>query len=82
MDIPSDDDLLQQIEAFLDETGLTPTRLGIDATGEGGLVKSIRAGRSITLRTGRRLVAFMDRYRAEAAASSGKSDDFTATATA
>lgn len=62
MNIPSDEELLQEIESFLEATGLSPTRLGLDATGEGGLVKSIRAGRSITLRTGRRLLDFMDNY--------------------
>lgn len=62
MTIPTDEELLEQIEAFLDATGITPTRLGLDATGEGGLIKSIRAGRSITLRTCRRLIDFMDNY--------------------
>lgn len=62
MTIPTDKALLEQIDAFLSATGMSPTRLGLDATGEGGLVKSIRDGRSITLRTGRRLVEFMDSY--------------------
>ncbi len=72
MMIPTEKDLLLQIEAFLNATGMSPTRLGLDATGEGGLVKSIRAGRSITLRTGRRLVEFMDSYCAGDGASPDK----------
>jgi hypothetical protein len=74
MTIPTDEELLQQIEAFLDATGMTPTRLGLDATGEGGLIKSIRDGRSITLRTGRRLLDYMDNYCAGDTASPGISD--------
>jgi hypothetical protein len=71
MSIPTDDELLEQIEAFLSATGMAPTRLGQDATGERGLVKSIREGRSITLRTGRRLLNFMDAYCAEQEPSPG-----------
>lgn len=71
MTIPTDEALLEQIDAFLDATGMSPTRLGLDATGEGGLVKSIREGRSITLRTGRRLVEFMEAYCAGAVPSPG-----------
>lgn len=62
MTIPSDEDLLRLIEDFLGRTGMAPTRFGLDATGEGGLVKSLRDGRSITLRHGRRLVDFMEAY--------------------
>lgn len=69
MTIPTDEELLEQIEAFLDATGMSPTRLGLDATGEGGLIKSIRDGRSITLRTGRRILDFMDGYCASGGAS-------------
>lgn len=77
MTIPTDKALLEQIDAFLSATGMSPTRLGLDATGEGGLIKSIRQGRSITLRTGRRLVEFMDAYCAgEAASSENTSDNF------
>lgn len=73
MNIPSDTELLEQVEAFLNRTGMPPTRFGIEATGESGLVKSIRDGRSITLRTGRRLVDFMNGYKGATAASSGNS---------
>ena len=73
MTIPTDEALLKQIDAFLTATGMSPTRLGLDATGEGGLIKSIRDGRSITLRTGRRLVEFMDAYAAGEDASPEKS---------
>lgn len=73
--IPSDEELLQEIETFLDATGMSPTRLGLDATGEGGLVKSIRAGRSITLRTGRRLLDFMDNYCAGETGSPGNAGE-------
>lgn len=63
MDIPTDSELLAQIDAFIEATpGMTPTRFGLDATGEGGLVKSIREGRSLTLRHVHKIVAFMKNY--------------------
>lgn len=62
MTIPSEQELLAKIEEFLERTGMSPTRFGLEAMSEGGLVKSIREGRSVTLRKGRQILAFMTDY--------------------
>jgi hypothetical protein len=67
--VPALDELLAHIDAFLARhPKLTPTRFGIDATGEGGLVKSLREGRQPSLEKARRIVAFMAEYDAQEAA--------------
>jgi hypothetical protein len=86
MQVPTDVDLLEHIEAFLKRTGMRPTRFGIEATGEGGLIKSLRDGRSLTLKSVQRLIDFMAEYDAaqhghsdtpaERAGAPGKSDGF------
>lgn len=40
---------LEAVETFLAETGVTPTRLGIAATGDPRFVFDLRAGRSCGL---------------------------------
>lgn len=59
MDIPTHDELVQRIDRFLERTGMAPSRLGRDATGEPNLVKSIRDGRSPSLETLNRLARVM-----------------------
>lgn len=59
MDLPTHDDLLARIDAFLDRHGMAESRFGRDATGEGDLVSSIRKGRSPTLKMLHRITAFM-----------------------
>lgn len=58
----TDEQLLRQIDAFLDRTGMKPTRFGIEALSDGGLVKGLREGRSLTLKNAQRVVAFMAEY--------------------
>ena len=82
MIIPSDKQLLDKIEAFLVAHDMSPTRFGIEATGERSLVKSIKDGRSLTLRHANRIAEFMENYvaeanAAEAATSPGKSDEIS-----
>jgi len=55
--------LLAEIEAFLEESGVTPTKFGIAAVNDGHLVKNLRAGSSVTLKTADRVRAYMDRQR-------------------
>lgn len=62
MTIPDDSDLLAHIESFLAETGIGPAKFGVLAKREGGLVKSLRAGRSLSLRNARRILSFIETY--------------------
>ena len=64
----TDDALLEQIDAFLSATGMKPTRFGMEALGEGGLVKSLREGRSPSLKNAKRIVEFMATYRPDQSA--------------
>lgn len=59
----TDEHLLSEIEAFLNRTGMKPTRFGIEVLGDGGLVKGLREGRSLTLRSAEQVVSFMAEYR-------------------
>lgn len=63
----TDQDLLSQVDAFLASTSMAPTRFGIEALGDGGLVKGMREGRSLSLRNAEKLVTFMATYRPEQA---------------
>ena len=51
-----------RLNGFLDDTGMAPTTLGMLAVGDPNLVRQIEQGRSLTLRTADRVVAFMDHY--------------------
>ena len=55
----TDQTLLQQVDEFLARTGMAPTRFGIEALSDGGLVKGMREGRSLSLRNAEKLVNFM-----------------------
>jgi phosphopantothenoylcysteine decarboxylase / phosphopantothenate---cysteine ligase len=59
--------LLAEIETFLADSGLTPTKFGLAAINDGHLVANLRRGSSVTLKTADRVRAFM-RERASAAA--------------
>lgn len=67
MDIPTDDELIARIKAFLDRHGMAPTRFGREATGEPQLISSIEAGRSPSLKLLQRIAAFMAEQDAKAA---------------
>ena len=49
-----------RIGGFLDDTGMAPTTLGMLAVGDPNLLRQIERGRSPTLRTADRVVAFID----------------------
>jgi hypothetical protein len=60
MNIPTDEDVLQGIRAFLERHDMKPSRFGREATGEGQLIASIEAGRSPSLATLQRVAAYME----------------------
>lgn len=69
MRIPNDTELLQHIEDFLDRSGMKPTPFGIAAMGEGGLMKSLREGRSLSLKSAQRVLDYIRDHEARAAES-------------
>ena len=52
-------DLLAHIEAFLADTGLTPSKFGVAAVNDGHLVANLRKGHSVTLKTADKVRAYM-----------------------
>ena len=60
MDVPTTSDMVAAIERFLERhQDMAPTRFGREATGEPQLLESLRRGRSPSLDTANRIVAFM-----------------------
>lgn len=55
--------LLADVEAFLKRTGMTPTRFGVLSTGERGLVRRLRDGRTVQLATAEKLWRFMANHK-------------------
>ena len=51
-----------RVSAFLDDTGLSPTALGRKALGDPNLVRQIEGGRSLTLRSADRVLAFISGF--------------------
>ena len=51
-----------RVSAFLGRTGLSPTTLGMQALGDPNLLRQIERGRSPSLRTADRILAFMAAY--------------------
>jgi hypothetical protein len=68
MDIPTHDELVARIDAFLERHDLTDSSFSRAATGEPGLVARIREGSSPTLKILNRLAEFMAAKDAQAAA--------------
>lgn len=64
MDVPTTAQLIECIEAFLDDTAMAPSRFGREATGEPQLLDSLRKGRSPSLDTAARIVRFISDRRA------------------
>jgi len=64
--LASDADILNKIEAFCAKHDMAPTAFGRAALSDGNLVTNLRDGRSLTLKSAGRILAFM----AEAEASS------------
>ena len=55
-----------RVSAFLGRTGMKPTTLGMKAVGDASLMRRIGLGRSPSLRTADRVLAFIDGYDPEA----------------
>ena len=55
----ADEGLLAEIEAFLAQSGLTPTKFGVAAVNDGHLVANLRRGSSVTLKTADKVRAYM-----------------------
>ena len=51
-----------RVDAFLGRTGLSPTTLGMQALGDPNLLRQIERGRSPSLRTADRILAFIAAY--------------------
>jgi len=66
-DMMTDQTLLRDIEAFLRDHQMSPSRFGLEAMGDGALVAQLRAGRSLSLRNAERVVRFMQSQGARAA---------------
>ena len=51
-----------RLDAFLERTGLKPSAFGREATGDPNLMRQLRLGRSPTLATADRILAFMEAF--------------------
>ena len=60
MTIITDQQLIEKCEAFIERTpGMTPTRFGIEAAGEGGFLRSLKAGTSVSLKRANKVLSFI-----------------------
>lgn len=63
MHIITDEDLLDEVETFLNETKMKPTRFGIESMSDGALVAQLRARkRSLSLRNAEKVVRYMREF--------------------
>lgn len=62
MQIMTDAQLLEQVEAFLDRTGMAHTRFGREVMADGALVQHLREGRSLSLKNANKVVSFIAAY--------------------
>ena len=51
-----------RVRVFLGRTGLSPTTFGMKALGDPHLMRQLEGGRSMSLRTADRVLAFIDDY--------------------
>jgi hypothetical protein len=58
----TDAEMLKRIEEFCAEHSLPPSTFGRLAVGDSNLVTGLKKARSITLRTGQRIMDFMQTY--------------------
>jgi hypothetical protein len=61
------DDLLRELDRFLEHYGISDSSFGVLATGDGHLVRRIRDGRAVRRSTVVRVRRFMARYEIDAA---------------
>lgn len=57
------DDLLTQIEAFLERHDMEISTFGVQAINDGGLIPDLKDGRSLRKRTRRKILDFMANYK-------------------
>jgi len=57
--------LLREIDAFLERTGITQTRFGVEAMNNSSFVRQLRKGGSVTLRTVDKVREFMSEWEIE-----------------
>jgi hypothetical protein len=76
MKVIDDSEFLVSIKAFLERTGMKPTRFGREAVGEASFIASLESGRSPSLKVVNKVAQFMQDYVADASDASG-SDDAT-----
>lgn len=60
--LASDADILAQIDRFCGRHGLKPSTFGRLSIGDANLIANLKADRSLTLKTARRIVDFMASY--------------------
>jgi len=60
--LASDADILAQIDWFCAAHGLKPSTFGRLAIGDANLITNLKADRSLTLKTARRIIDFMASY--------------------
>jgi hypothetical protein len=65
---PTDEELLAHVEQFLAESKIPPTRFGIEALREGGLVASLRKGRSLSLKSANKVLGYIAEWKRDNAA--------------
>ncbi len=65
--LASDADILAQIDRFCGKHELKPSTFGRLSIGDANLIANLKADRSLTLKTARRIVDFMAAYRTAAA---------------
>jgi len=63
---------LAEVEAFLKRTGIKPSEFGRQAVGDSAFVLNLRRGRSPTLATADKVLAYIARIEAEDAARKAK----------
>ena len=60
--------LLTEIEGFLAEFGVSPTKFGLAAINDGHLIKNLRGGTSVTLKTADKVRTYMAQQRSVSSA--------------
>ena len=59
MEVLTDQQLIDQIDAFLARSGMKPTRFGREVANEPSFLGRLRGGRSVTLKTANRVAEFI-----------------------
>lgn len=64
MDSTITEHLLSEVEGFLHDTKMKPSRFGLEAMGDGALVSQLRAGsRSLSVKNADRVLSYIKRQR-------------------